>query len=57
MERLQCPYCEHTFDVEYEDLLWNDGDEKDFECPKCTKEFVVQTSTTVHFHCEEKDEE
>jgi len=39
MELLQCPYCEHQFNVELNDLLWEDGDEKDFECPKCTKEF------------------
>lgn len=52
----KCPYCYKHFDMDHDDVLWDDEDEQDVICESCGKGFVVSTYITVGFNCVEKEE-
>ena len=57
MSEIECPYCEESFELEYD----YDGTEFDQECPHCGEEIEItvefepsfSASKIVHYDCEE----
>lgn len=53
MSDLTCPYCEHSYDYEYDDPPKQD-ELLEIECPKCEKYFTAIASWELYFYGESK---
>jgi DNA-directed RNA polymerase subunit RPC12/RpoP len=53
---IECPYCEHEFDLCHDDGAYYDQNEREeVECPECEKRFMVRSSITWDFEGEKAD--
>ncbi|MEQ8636868.1 hypothetical protein [Gimesia maris] len=48
MSEVECPYCEHVQEVDY-DIGNEDGAIDEMECGKCEKTFIFTTSISVDY--------
>lgn len=51
MELVECPYCEEYVGICVDDFYENT---KEFECPKCYKNFEVRAYQTIEYEALEK---
>ena len=44
-EEIECPYCEHAYDLCHDDgAFYEDGKREEEECPNCSKLYLVNSS-------------
>jgi len=56
-DEIECPYCEHSYDLCHDDGAFYNTEEKaeEEECPKCEKTFLVTPSISWHFEASKAD--
>lgn len=53
---LECPYCEHEFNINNDDGFGYEEDvNHKIECPECEKSFVFQTSISYYYEAQKAD--
>lgn len=55
MSDIECPYCDHGFDLKTADGDYRDGEQTETECPKCDKLFLVSTTMSFYYDAEKAD--
>ena len=56
MKEIECPYCEHDFDLNHDDgAYYDESDSRETECPKCEKSFMVHSYQSWSFTGEKAD--
>lgn len=52
----KCPHCGCANSVSADDLPLNDGEEKEFNCRKCSQQYAVEAYVTLGWSIKEGDE-
>lgn len=56
MYEIECPYCEHEFDLNHDDgAFYDEEHRREEECPNCEKKFMVTSSMSWNFEGEKAD--
>jgi len=57
MDEIECPYCEHGFDLCHDDGAYYNEEDKpeECECPKCEKNFLVYSQQDWSFTGQKAD--
>jgi len=56
MKDITCPYCDEDFELCHDDGAYTDeGQNEQWECPKCNKISMVSTSITFSHEAEKAD--
>lgn len=56
MNEIECPYCEHQYDLCHDDGAFYDEDNRtEEECPECGKRFMVTSSISWDFNADKAD--
>lgn len=55
-KELECPYCEHEFDINHDDGFgYKEDITEEIQCPECEKYFVFTASITWHYEAYKAD--